>query len=153
MLPWPALPRLSVHGHPWWWRRRRHTALRSVRVGAREETRWRLVVLLLLHPWHAVTLSSHHLRWWWLVHSGRRRRRKLVATEASGGESVVLASLSGEQSFCRSTVTFALAVLLEGVTDVDGFVHEELIVDGLDGGIGRLERVERDEAVALRGSS
>jgi hypothetical protein len=41
--------------------------------------------------------------------------------------------LSSEKSLGRSSVSFPLAVLFEGVLHGDGFIHEELTVHGFDG--------------------
>ena len=49
-------------------------------------------------------------------------------------------------------MTLALSVLLEGVLDGDGFVHEELAVHGLDRGVRGFEVGEGDEAIALGGA-
>ena len=54
-----------------------------------------------------------------------------------------------EQSFRLRTVTFTLAVLLVRVLHVDLFVAQKLSIHRLDGGVRRLERVERHEAESL----
>ena len=50
----------------------------------------------------------------------------------SDRERIVLSCLRSKQTFCRGTVTFAFAVLLEGVLDGNGLVHEELAIHGFN---------------------
>ena len=57
--------------------------------------------------------------------------------------------LGGQQSLRRRAVTFALAVLLEGVRDGDGPVAEVLAVHSLDGRIRGLKAGIVDEGKAL----
>ena len=134
---WHPHPRLHprgrhTHGHPHRrWRRhtshthRRHRSLLGCKPRRRRRRCQRpgkLPCLVRLwvprHPSRCTT-KAHRCR-------GRPGRH---------GECIVLARLSGEETFRCSTVSFALAILFEGVLDGDGLVHEELAVHGFDGGI------------------
>ena len=84
---------------------------------------------------------------------GRAERREGVERRRGrtrrDGERVVLPRLRSEQAFRGCAVPLAFAVLLERVLHGDGFVHEELAVHGLDGGVGRPEVGVGYEAVAF----
>jgi hypothetical protein len=57
--------------------------------------------------------------------------------------------LSGQQPFCRRTVTLSFAVFLESVRDGDGSVAQVLPVHGFDGCIRGLETGVVDEGESL----
>jgi hypothetical protein len=116
---------LHRHGlgcEAWWWRR------------WRSKDTSKLALIRPLETWHGRTRTKR---------DGRGGR-------TSGcREGVVLASLCSKQALRGCTVSFAFAVLFEGILYCNRLVHEKLTVHGLDCGVRRFEVGIGDEAVAL----